>query len=45
VRLHQPAAYYGVNSRELGQGTKDTVGLNAGMYGLSSGAELAYFDQ
>jgi len=46
VRLHQPAAYYGVNSRELGQGRKDTVGLNAGMYGLSSGAELlAYFDQ
>jgi hypothetical protein len=46
VRLHQPAAYYGVNSRELGHGTKDTVGLNAGMYGLSSGAELlAYFDQ
>jgi hypothetical protein len=46
VRLHQPAAYYGVNSRELGQGTKDAVGLNAGMYGLSSGAELlAYFDQ
>ncbi len=46
VRLHQPAAYYGVNSRELGHGMKDTVGLNAGMYGLSSGAELvAYFDQ
>ena len=46
VRLHQPAAYYGVNSRELGQGTKDSVGLNAGMYSLSSGAELlAYFDQ
>jgi hypothetical protein len=46
VRLHQPAAYYGVNSRELGQGSKDTVGLNAGMYGLSSCAELlAYFDQ
>ena len=21
VRLHQPASYYGVNSRELGQGT------------------------
>jgi hypothetical protein len=46
VRLHQPAAYYGVASRELGHGTKDSVGLNAGMYGLSSGAELlAYFDQ
>lgn len=46
VRLHQPAAQYGVNSRELCHGTKDSVGLNAGMYGLSSGAELtAYFDQ
>ena len=46
VRLHQPAAYYGVNSRELGNGAKDAVGLNAGMYGLSSGAEIvAYFDQ
>lgn len=45
VRLHQPAAYYGVDSRELGQGTKDSVGLNAGLYGLSSGAELiADFD-
>ena len=46
VRLHQPASQYGVNSRELGSGTKDSVGLNAGMYSLSSGAELlAYFDQ
>jgi hypothetical protein len=46
VRLHQPAAQYGVNSRELSHGMKDSVGLNAGMYGLSSGAELvAYFDQ
>ena len=46
VRLHQPAAYYGVNSRALGQGTKDAVGLNAGMYDLAGGAELlAYFDQ
>jgi hypothetical protein len=46
VRLHQPAAQDGVNSRELCHGTKDAVGLNAGMYGLSSGAELvAYFDQ
>jgi hypothetical protein len=46
VRLHQPAAAYGVNSLELGHGKKDTMGLNAGMYSLSSGAELlAYFDQ
>jgi hypothetical protein len=46
VRLHQDAAAYGVNSRELSHGTKDTVGLNVGMYGLSSGPELVgYFDQ
>ena len=46
VRLHQPAGYYGVNSRELGQNVKDAVGLNQGMYGLASGAEIvAYFDQ
>jgi hypothetical protein len=46
VRLHQPAAYYGVNSRELAQGGKDKVGLNEGMYNLAGGAEvLAYFDQ
>ena len=46
VRLHKPAAAYCVNSLELGHGKKDTVGLNAGMYSLSSGAELlAYFDQ
>lgn len=46
VRLHQPASQYGVNSRELGQGTKNARGLNAGMYDLSGGADLlAYFDQ
>jgi len=46
VRLHQPASQYGVNSRELGNGTKDSVGLNAGMYDLAGGADLlAYFDQ
>jgi len=46
VRLHQPSAYYGVNSRELGHRTRDAVGLNKGLYDLSSGAEvLAYFDQ
>jgi hypothetical protein len=46
VRLHQPSAFYGVNSRELGGLTKDAVGLNKGLYNLASGAEvLAYFDQ
>src|SRR5712671_3898153 len=46
VRLHQPSAFYGVNSRELGSRTTDAVGFNKGLYNLASGAEvLAYFDQ
>lgn len=46
VRLHQPSAFYGVNSRELSSWSKDRVGLNAGFYGLASGLEvLAHFDQ
>lgn len=45
VRLHQPAAWYGVASRELASNTIDTVGFNAGYYSLASGAEvLAHFD-
>jgi hypothetical protein len=46
VRLHQPSAFYGVNSRKLGSGQKDTRGGNKGLYELASGAEVAaYFDQ
>lgn len=46
VRLHQPSAFYGVNSRELGSGSKDATGLNQGLYEQASGSEvLAYFDQ
>ena len=30
VRLHQPSAFYGVNSRPLGTDRKDTDGWNAG---------------
>jgi hypothetical protein len=45
VRLHQPSAYYGVNSRDLGSNTIDHSGLNAGYYELAGGAEVcAYFD-
>ena len=45
VRLHQPSAYYGVNSRDLGSDTIDQGGLNAGYYELAGGAEVcAYFD-
>ncbi|WP_223544965.1 NAD(P)-binding protein [Pseudomonas sp. A-B-19] len=46
VRLHQPSAFYGVNSRELGSATKDQAELNEGLYELASGAEVvSYFDQ
>jgi NAD(P)-binding Rossmann-like domain len=46
VGLHQPAAFYGVASRELSEWKKDTAGLNAGFYGLSTGTEvLSHFEQ
>jgi hypothetical protein len=45
VRLHQPSAYYGVNSRPLGNDTIDGTGLNKGFYELAAGADVcAYFD-
>jgi hypothetical protein len=45
VRLHQPSAYYGVNSLPLGNDTIDVSGLNEGFYELAAGAEVcAYFD-
>jgi NAD(P)-binding Rossmann-like domain len=46
VTLHQPSAFYGVNSMELGSRRKDTIGLNQGLYELASGPELSgYFDR
>ena len=46
VRLHQPSAYYGVNSRRLGGDTIDAVGWNEGLYELATAGEVcAYFDQ
>jgi hypothetical protein len=46
VALHQPSAFYGVNSMELGTGRKDTVGANAGLYELASGPEISgYFNR
>ncbi|QIK11609.1 NAD(P)/FAD-dependent oxidoreductase [Streptomyces sp. ID38640] len=46
VRLHQPSAFYGVNSRELGTGEVDQDGWNAGLHELASADEiLTYFDQ
>ncbi|MEM9172618.1 MAG: NAD(P)/FAD-dependent oxidoreductase [Pseudomonadota bacterium] len=45
VTLHQPSAFYGVNSIELSRGRVDQDGLNAGLNELATGTEvLAYFD-
>jgi hypothetical protein len=43
VALHQPSAFYGVNSLELGILRKDTAGHNAGLYELASGAEVSSY--
>lgn len=46
VRLHQPSSFYGVNSRKLGNDTKDATGWNQGLYELASGTEVVtYFEQ
>jgi NAD(P)-binding Rossmann-like domain len=46
VALHQPSAFYGVNSMALGENRKDTMGVNAGLYELASGAEVSgYFNK
>ncbi|MEO0437520.1 MAG: NAD(P)/FAD-dependent oxidoreductase [Pseudomonadota bacterium] len=46
VRLHQPSAFYGVNSRELDTGYIDKVGRNKGLMELACAPEiLAYYDQ
>jgi len=40
VRLHQPSAYYGVNSRVLGNDRIDETGPNAGFYERATAAEI-----
>jgi hypothetical protein len=46
VALHQPSAFYGVNSMPLGTGRRDSTGLNQGLYELASGPEICgYFSQ
>ncbi|MBK7260426.1 MAG: NAD(P)/FAD-dependent oxidoreductase [Rubrivivax sp.] len=46
VSLHQPSAFYGVNSMELGSRRTDRFGLNKGLYELASGPEVCgYFDR
>ena len=46
VRLHQPSAFYGVNSRPLGSDAIDRTGWNEGLYELATSGEVcSYFDQ
>lgn len=46
VRLHQPSAFYGVNSTTLGQDRIDSNGHNAGFYERATGTEVcAYFER
>ena len=46
VRLHQPSAFYGVNSKALGNDMIDAQGWNEGLYELASSSEVCtYFDQ
>lgn len=40
VRLHTPSAYYGVNSRPLGEDRVDRDGENAGFYERATGGEV-----
>lgn len=45
VRLHQPSACYGVNSRPLGNDQIEETGWNAGLYELAGLDEIqGYFD-
>jgi hypothetical protein len=46
VRLHQPSAYYGVSSRNLGTDRIDESGPNAGFYERATAPEIcAYFQK
>jgi hypothetical protein len=46
VRLHQPSAYYGVNSRVLGSNRIDETGPNAGFYERATASEICgYYDR
>jgi hypothetical protein len=45
VRLHQPSAYYGVNSRKLGGDLRDASPLNLGMGERATSAEIiSYYE-
>jgi NAD(P)-binding Rossmann-like domain len=43
VRLHQPSAFYGVNSRVLGSDSIDSTGPNAGLYEQATGQAICEY--
>lgn len=43
VRLHQPSAIYGVNSKVLGNDSIDASGANAGFYERATGVEICNY--
>jgi cation diffusion facilitator CzcD-associated flavoprotein CzcO len=45
VQLHQPSAFYGVNSTNLGDDRIDDSGPNAGFYERATGAEVCHYFQ
>lgn len=45
VRLHQPSAFYGVNSTVLGSDSIDADGPNAGFYERATGAQVLDYYQ
>jgi choline dehydrogenase-like flavoprotein len=45
VRLHQPSAFYGVNSRILGDDGIDQAGPNAGLYERATAAQICDYYQ
>ena len=45
VRLHQASAFYGVNSRDLGEDRIDDSGPDAGTYERATGAEICHYFQ
>jgi putative NAD(P)-binding protein len=45
VRLHQPSAFYGVNSMPLGSDAIDQIGWNEGLYELATADDVcSYYD-
>ena len=45
VELHQPSAFYGVNSLPLGEDRSDKTGMNAGFYERAGAAEIQSYYQ